>query len=375
MRVGLWALALAIAGMLAFPGPGSAQPELYTVFAIPVDEEAESAVAAREAALSRAKAEGLDRLLRRLTREGDWPRLPQAAALPVEELVASFTVEEEKRSATRYVGRITVRYRGERVRELLAGAGIPFALTPSEPLLVVPALIREGAIDYWSEDNPWRRAWLAEAERNTLLDLRLPLGDLEDRLVLRPVGLHPPLDALERLQARYGVEALVVAKATAAPAVGGSPVPLALAEPQGQRIELLFTPYGSWPGEVRRVTLPVRELEGEESWRRAVRVAIRLLEGEWKDATLLRPDLRERVLLRVPLAGLAEWVQIRRDLEGLAEVVDVALDSLSRAEARVQVEVLGGRGRLAQLLRGRGFELRSENGSWLLRRVEAPGVR
>ncbi|MEZ5823829.1 MAG: hypothetical protein R3C97_03510 [Geminicoccaceae bacterium] len=43
------------------------------------------------------------------------------------------------------------------MRKLMQPAGVPMVLAASDPLLVVPAIERDGRLDFWNEDNPWRK--------------------------------------------------------------------------------------------------------------------------------------------------------------------------------------------------------------------------
>ena len=370
-------VSLSLIGSVLASAPGRAAADLYVVSGIEVDVTAQSAVLARERAIRQAQREGLRRLLHRLTREEDWGRLPDPETLAIESFVRSFAVEEEKRSATRYLGKLLVRYDPEAVRELLARIGVAALLRPSDPVLVVPVLMRDGAADFWGEENPWRRAWLAEAERNTVVTILLPLGDLADIRALAGSGAEPGPRAIDDLTARYGSRAVIFAAARPEstqvdrPAAPGADQAVAAAA-----VRVQLAPYGSWPGESHEFALSAEPGEEVEAfWRRAVRAAIERLDADWKAHALLRVGIRETVRLRVPLAGLRDWVQIRKDLEGLAEIGAVRIDRLTRREGRLSLEAVGGREPLARRLRGLGYEIKSENGGWLLRRAEDGGVR
>ncbi len=353
------------------PRAAFAVPELYTVSGIAVDATAESAVVAQRQALETAQREGLRRLFARLVVEEDLALLPEVETLPLDRFVRSYTVEEEKRSATRYIAAVTVRYEPEAVRTLFADAGVAAVIAPTPPLLVVPVLETEAGGDLWSEDNPWRRAWLEDAGRDTFLAIRLPLGDLADIVALGDGTRAPDGEALAKLAERYGTGDIVFARAALRPeeAAAGGPsaaVPL----------ELALVPAGGWfdePVEELVAPPPEEEEKGEERiWRLGVERAKLALERAWKRDHAIRLAARDSLRVTVPLADLRGWVQIRQKLEAMPEIRSVRIERLSRREAELVIAFLGDRVQLQQALAGRGLDLLLEDGSWQLRPVEAP---
>ncbi len=340
-----------------------AAPELYTVSGIAVDTTAESAVVAQRQALETAEREGLRRLFARLVREEDLPRLPEVETLPLERLVRSYTVEEEKRSATRYLAEVTVRYEPEAVGALLARAGVAAVIAPTPPLLVIPVLVEGERVDLWGEDNPWRRAWLENADRNTFLTIRLPLGDLADIVALGDAAPEAGAEGLAKLAERYGTGDILFARATPGAAPAG----------EGAEVALALLPAGGWFTEPveERVTVPAGE--AERIWERAVARAKLLLERVWKRRHAVRLGSQDTVRVTVPLADLRGWVQIREKLEAMPEIRSVRIERLSRREAELAIAFVGDRAQLRQALAGRGLDLVLEDGSWQLRPVEDPG--
>ena len=82
------------------------------------DETAANAAAAQEAAFSSAQRRGFERLVRRLTVPDELARqgMPAADNSMLQRLVLSVDVEEERRSSTRYIGRLTVRFDPSQMR-------------------------------------------------------------------------------------------------------------------------------------------------------------------------------------------------------------------------------------------------------------------
>lgn len=368
VRLPLRLLAVLLAlGLLAEARSAGATLDLWSEAGIEVDVTAGSAVEARTLAIEQAQRSGLVRLLRRLADADDVAKIPDVSTLPIDSFVRGYAVEDEKRSATRYIGRLTVHFREDSIRDLLERYGIAAVLEPSRPLLLLPVVAEAGEQRLAGELDPWRAAWLAELERNTLVQLVLPLGDLGDIAQLQVYLAGGDPQALLGLAARYGLAAAALVRAEVLTADDeGAPV----------RLSLALTTAGDWP-DVREAGVLDRQAQEDATafWRRAAVVAKAWLDTAWKRDNRVRVDLRERLGLVVPLADLAGWIQIRRGLESVPEIRSLELTRLTRAQAELAVEFVGGRARLERRLIERGLQPEAENGTWRLRPAGADAGR
>ena len=159
---------------------GAQSSDSFSVSDVGVDAVAETATEAREIALASGQREALDRLIRRLTLRENRLQIPELADAAIAPLVRGIEIEEEKTSSKRYLASLTVSFKKNEVRTLLRGNGIPFSETPSKPLLVLPVYEAAGARNLWDNSNPWWVAWQARSERDSLVPLVIPVGDLTD---------------------------------------------------------------------------------------------------------------------------------------------------------------------------------------------------
>lgn len=141
--------------LLLFPvfcPPAAAQDNPLLQRGVPAEASAADAVAAREAAIASARRIAFQRMLAQLG--GPAPNLSDSQ---IEALVGAMIVEEERTTATRYIGRLTFQFQPGAVgaalgRPLpLAGAGggglnIPMAATGA-----VIATVRTGSLSAWTE--------------------------------------------------------------------------------------------------------------------------------------------------------------------------------------------------------------------------------
>ncbi len=341
--------------------------DIFTVSGVAVDTEAETAAVARELALADGQRQAYRRLLERLTLRTDYGRHPVLEEAALTALVQGIEVEEEKRSATRYLARLTISFKKDEVRRLLRDRGLEFSETIAKPILLLPVYEVAGVQLLWDDPNPWRDAWMQAEGRDSLVPLMVPAGDLTDIGAISPAqALAGDLDRLRVIAARYGVEDTIVARAVLTfDLTAGAPrleVSLGQQGPSGEQVII-----ESFVGESRELI--------DELLARAAGAITIALEETWKRDTLLRFDRETRLSAAVPLGDLAEWLAVRRRLGAVAMVRRVEISSLSVANAQVVLHYLGDPGQLSISLAQHDLELAEEEGFWILRlrRPAAPG--
>jgi hypothetical protein len=359
-RARWWTALIAAATLLIGLVLPAAAVDLYRIDGVPVDATAESGVAARELAIANGQREALVRLMRRLTSPTAHGQLPDVSNVPIARYVNSFEIAEERVGPNQYLGVINVSFIAERVRDLLASAGIPYVRRRSDPILVIPVTDLAGRPEVWLEASPWRAAWDAGIEAATVIVVALPLGDLADIAAAPPsaVAAGDPV-ALEALATRYGAITVVVATARAAgPSLAG---PIA--------IDLRRSDDWNQPIFRSTVELPT-EGDPQVVLKPVVAEAVLALEDDWKRRTAEQAAEVATVPMTVPLADLASWVQIRRELTRLPEVRWVSVDSFTQSRARVTIGHLGDLQRLTAAVGRVGLSLTEESEGLVLRPAE-----
>ncbi len=344
-----------LAGLLLLPAVALA--DAYTVRGIAVDVEAEDAVTAREQAVEQAQQDGLRELLERLTVPQYYDQLPTADQQALTRVVSAYEVEEESLSGTRYVGRLSVVYDEEAVQGLLQGTGVPIVVELPPSLLVVPALDDAGTLAVFTGPAGWRDAWAAEADRNTLLDIRLPLGDLSDLRLLSAQALETePEEALAVAADRHGAAAgmLLIAR----PDDPFSPT----------RVTVTMAGSDAWQPAFTGDSLAM-DSDADTVWRAAVRRVITALENDWKAQNLVDMDQLTQLRVAVPLGSLEDWAEIRRQLAQVGAIRRVDVELFSQAEAELVVNHIGSVSQLQRTLEARGLRLSEGGESWRLQRM------
>ena len=359
----LAALLVVAAGGLLGPVSGSvAAPAdaAFSVAGVAVDVTAADAAMARTEALAAGQREAFRRLLERLVLAVDFGRLPAPPDPVITELVQSFEVADERVGPDRYIAALTFHFNPGGVGRLLRDRGIPYAATASEPVVVIPLYDDADGLLLWEDGNPWRAAWAGLPPSNSLVPLIVPFGELADLgIISAEQAKAGDRVRIARLAERYGAgEAIVIDAVVANDPSRGAPqvsVTMRRFQPEGVRVG-----GGAYSGLAWETLDAVLAAAAE-----ATRAQI---ENEWKEANLLRFDREGRIVVDVPLSGLAEWLDIRNRLAGLALVRELDITALSPRFARLVLHYLGDERQLAGALARGGLRLEREADLWIIRR-------
>ncbi|MGY8991285.1 MAG: DUF2066 domain-containing protein, partial [Rhodospirillales bacterium] len=352
-------------GGLAFvlsPSAPTALAAPYDVYevAVPVDVTAKSAATAKKEALTNGEMLAFSRLLERLTLLDELDRLPQLGQRGIAPFVNNISLADEKTSGVRYLAKLTVRFKRQEVRKILMDLGISFAETRSKPVLVLPVYQAAGALMLFDDPNPWREAWSGLPERDNLVPLNLPKGDLTD---IAAVGAEQAVQGdqqrLNAITRRYKAGDTIVALARLS-------LDLRTSRP---RVEMDLTRYGP-NGAGRKETRILTAKAGETPQgllNRGAEILARLIEDQWKLDNLLKFDQTGVVAVTVPISNLPSWLTVRKSLTQVSVVRQVDLVLLSREEVRANIQYIGELEQLILALEQADLRLSKEGDEWILR--------
>jgi hypothetical protein len=332
--------ALILAALCAFmPAPASAQgrDNVYVVSGVHVDTTAANAAAAQQAGFAAAQQNGLERLVRRLTVPDELIArgMPVVDATALQRLVLSVDVENERRSSTRYIGRLTVRFDPSGVRALLRQQNLTVVDTRTAPVLVAPLVVsgvpEETAL-------LWRTVWID--------------GGFGDELV--PIAVAP--EALQGAPSwdTAGPYAQANAAASALFAtlrVQGATATATLVEVDGNarrdRGEVAARIDGT---ETAALRAALASLADQASTR---------IQNEWKARVATGGGQRARISASALYGNQAQWEQIKGALEGAASTLisEIRIEAVGREGALVSFSFVGDRGQLVSELQRRGIQL------------------
>lgn len=322
----------------------------YQVTGVPIDATADSAATARDRALAEGQRRALERLFDRLVDPADRGRVTLPDAATISSWVAAFEVDNERRSAVRYLARLTVIFADQSVRDYFQRVGVVFADTPSPPILVLPVL-QQGSQQVLGGVNPWRAAWQTGTVEG-LAQFALPGDPADPADAITPAQAAAADDALlDAVEERYSVSETLVAHLTEPAA--------------GEAASLRAT----WLGPVGRGRTLVDSLsnEGDNAsalYQLAVQRVAKWVEDAWRNETLVRAGEAHDFEVTLPLKDIADWVAARDGLARVTSIQQVEVLSFSRHKATVRIQHRGSPEQLTGAMAAQGLNLAHIDDRW-----------
>lgn len=347
MRRYVFLLALAPAFAAAWSLPVLAD-DPFTVGGVHVDASAQSASAAQLAAIAQGRPRAWTTLYRRLAKQPDWGRQPRLDDASLQRIIRSFTVKNEKRSTTRYVGDVTYTFSPEGVARVMQSGGLAFALVQQKRILLVP--MSPG----YSQSSVWTAAFSGTRYTGSAVPFALP--GIGDQLTLSSLGF----DAANWTD----VEA-VAAKVHASEAV------LVQVVPGSGHLNVNLKRLGAAYLPVK-TSLDVPMLPGGAAgtYSSAADAAVHAIEDLWKNRP---PDMAQnRLTADVRIASLAQWGTMQAEMASVPNVANVAVQAMDIGEARVTITYLGNADQLRDALAGQGIALIKTGSDWTLSSAGTP---
>ena len=366
IRRGLFA-GMAVAAAWAFVGFSAVAADRVDIFtvSVPVDATAANANAARDTARLDGEHRAYAALLDRLTLASDRARLPTATDAMLNDLIQGFEVANERRSTVRYLADYTFHFRRDAIEQLLRDQKIPFAETPSKPLIVLAVLEGQGGPVLWDDPNPWRDAWSSVKLPQGLVPLIVPLGEVEDVAAIDAAAADSGDDAkLQAISMNYRDGDVLVTRATIGQAGDAKTVAVTSTR---------FAPgqAGSEQTWVASFTAAADESD-QDLLARAVAGTADQVAQAWKQANIIDYSQTGDLVVSIATGDLASWVAIRDQLAAIASIQRLELVSIDRKRALVALHYVGGEGQLRLALAQRDLDLAGSAPDWTLQRRGAP---
>ncbi len=329
-----------LAALCAFaPGAASAQgrDNVYAVAGVYVNETAANAAAAQQAGFAAAQRAGFERLVRRLTIPSELVArgMPAVDGAALERLVLSVDVEEERRSTTRYIGRLTVRFDPSSVRTLLRQSSLTVVDTRTAPVLVAPVTTGDVTPEIAAA---WREVWSNGGFQEELVPLAVAPATLQGAPAwataapfAQGAAAASVLYATLRVQGGIATAALVEVDANA----------------RRDRGEVTARIDGTDAAATRAALASLAEQASAR------------LQNEWKGRIATGGGQRARVSASALYANQAQWERIKQALEGAAQTLisEIRIEAVGRDGALVSFSFVGDRNQLIAELSRRGVGL------------------
>lgn len=331
----------------ATPAAG-AGTEAFTVSGIAVDVSAANANAARDEAINQAQRKAWDELYRRIAPGGG--NAPRMSDVDLSRLVQGFSIDEERVSATRYLGSMTVRFRPAAVRDALAGTGAQYAEPPTRPFVLLPVTVIGGRPILWEDRTAWRNGWEARPAGGSLVPLLVPDGELDDIAAVNvESAMQGDAEAMRRITQKYNAAGVFVVRTDLA--AGGT-------VPAGQLSIEISRYTADQPREQQTITVKADAADRpEDLMTRAVIQTAAAIDESWRRENTMVAGPEQRLMVSIPIGGLSEWMEVRKRLSGVNAITRTDVLGLSRYEARIALTYRGDIPRLKQLLARRDLSL------------------
>jgi hypothetical protein len=326
------AVAVGIGAAALGASPAAAQQNVYVAAGIPVDITGDLATL-REKAMLQAQREGLQKVLSTIAAPEDLKNVALPGDDEITSWVQDFEIEEEKTSASRYIGRFTFRFMADPIRQFLTERGIAYAETESKAVLVLPVYTTEtGDTELWGPTNPWFAAWASRQQQPGLVPIKTPVGDLPDTNAISATqALAGDKVRIQALADRYAAGDVMVAEAALQPP-----------SPDGKRVlALTVASYGADNVQNLRDQVVSDTGDVDQLLKDGVVKVAELVQNSWKLENLVDPNSRATVQVHVPFTSLAQWVAVKRHLAQVNLIKSVNLTHLSRTGADIELTYLG----------------------------------
>ncbi len=371
LLAGAAVMLLVIAGGRAAP----AEDDPYSA-TVPVDATPDTAAKARDLARLDGQRRALAAIVDRLAGGPGKAKPPKLSDNQITDLVISFEVANEKMSAVRYVADYTFHFRPAELKKALQTAGIAIAEpnagaaaagpagaadSGAKPLVVLPVYQTGPTTVLWEDPNPWREAW---ADRqNGAAKLMVPMGDGGDvGAIDGDKARAGDSAALAEIARKYAADETLAAVAVERP-VGGD-------KPGGLDVTVRRYRLGQ-AGEVHSDAIERNPGESDDAFfRRAVAQIGGDIDNGWKNVKEPRVDQQGSIVATLPISGLDDWIKLRDRVAAVPAVRKIEVRSLSRQEAMIEIQYVGGLDQLKASLAEIKLGLEGGDPTWRIARSD-----
>lgn len=329
---------LAVLALVFTAFAGSARADTpFTVTGVDIDASAANALEAQTVAMREGQVAATRVLINRLTLPEDRGNLPPIGAETAASLITGLQVTDEQRSATRYLGELTVNFSAREVRNFLNGAGVPFVDAQARETLILPVLRTGDGLLLWG-GNPWMDAWREGGFTHALTPIRAPEGDAGRMFIDAQTAANYDTQAMHDIAQAFGVQSVAVIVASGGE--GG--------------VSFNGNIFEFERGEVVATT-PVSGSSG--GYNGAAARVIDQLEDAWKRQVVVRGGSAAEIRVTVLYNSLEQWSRLQTALTGASLISNARLDAVTSTGAMMTLTYRGSAEQLRRELDARGAVL------------------
>ena len=330
---------------------GSARANLYKVTGVPVVAERSSAMEAKEAALAEGQVVAFKRLIARLS-PGNSSQLPQMTEETVLPYVLGVSIENEKTTATKYIGSIAVEFNPTAVKNFLSTEQVTYLKTQAPSLLVIPEYIVDGQTQLLEPTNPLYQSLKENKNFAPFYQAVVPEGT-DDEIVLLREGVA----AATSLLPSYGKERVMVLR-------------LVHEGNDMWQISSSFHPSSGMSNQVVHKRFRFSSGDPKMAAAQMSEAVFQEMEARWRSDRMTSFDEKQTLYLRIPVKTLPELLVLEKEMKTWSFFDEVILKGLYLPQVLVEATYKGSDEVLASRLLEEGWRLNKDltgNGAALTR--------
>lgn len=298
MKLLLSALATSLFALplLLIAGPVQAA-DPFTVAKVSVDARAASAIEAQTQAVQSGYLIAARELLNRLTLESerDARGLPPLTVSVVGPLIRGQTIDNERRSNTRYIGDLSISFNPAAVQKLLRDANLTMVTSQARERLAIPV----GATP--------TGALATELLSGRYAHALTPIKTISAADIASLYGQEPSSNEIQILATRYGVNQVLLIRESAGGGISATDMSLD-------------------SGATKRL-----------SARGGMAGLVASLEQDWKQTSAVTNENAQSSTVSVLFSSMEEWQRLQSAINNSAQVRDARLDALSKDGALMTI--------------------------------------
>ncbi|MBP5344116.1 MAG: DUF2066 domain-containing protein [Alphaproteobacteria bacterium] len=280
-----------------------ASAHLYTITGVPVAAEQESALMAKDVALSEGQAEAFNLLVTQLAGENALTRLPTQTSDSVTQFVQDVSIEDEKLTATRYTGHITVRFNPTQITNLFKEHNVPYLGAEPPSLLVIP-VYQDGNRQYILDDkNPLYQALKQQGNFAPFYRAAVPMGDAtEIALTEQALTTTQDLSLLEPLLATYQKDRIMILRMRTEPLEKSVLVDSSIWPEQDMAPQAVFKRFRLGNTSLADACIQMPQ------------VIFDMMAANWRKEHMAKFDGEQTIFARIPVSSLYEWQNLEKEM-------------------------------------------------------------
>ncbi len=341
---------------IAFMGVGVlwlnvAKANLYRIENVPVSAESTSALAAKETALAEGQVEAFQRLVAKLSPES-YNQLPLMTAEEVLPYILGVAIENEKTTATKYMGSIAVEFNPTAVREFLNTQQVTYLRAQPPTLLIIPEYVVDATVQTLTPTNPLYQALKEQTNFAPFYQAVVPEGTPEE-LALSEQNVSLTTNLL--------------------PIYHKDKVMVLHLEFEGDNTWKIYSAFYPTTGMQNQVVFKRFRLSGGDSKQAAAQMAAAVfqeMERRWRQDQTISFDEKQTLYLRVNVNSLSDWLVLEKELQGWNFFENVTLKGVYLPQVLLEATFKGDAEKIHSALLANGWQLVrdfSGNGATLTR--------